>query len=121
VRVDSSTSGRQGGSERVAPGRLRFGSRSRRATPRGPKMTGRFSLVAGSPTQWAAVLRLMYSNAALSRAELNQLLDTLALSLDARREPPRSIASVRAHLPCVIVRAKSLDHPAPPDRARPLC
>ena len=84
-------------------------------------MTGRFSLVAGSPTQWAAVLRLMYSNAALSRAELNQLLDTLALSLDARREPPRSIASVRAHLPCVIVRAKSLDHPAPPDRARPLC
>ncbi len=58
----------------------------------------RASLVAGSAAQWAAVLRQIdRDGVALSRRELNQLLDTVALTIDAEREA-RALARAR-HCP----------------------
>jgi|HubBroStandDraft_6_1064221.scaffolds.fasta_scaffold1450548_1 site-specific recombinase XerD len=49
-------------------------------------MSGKFSSVAGSSSQWSAALRLMDRTNRLTRRQANLLLDQLVIQLDLERE-----------------------------------
>lgn len=51
--------------------------------------------VAGSAREWAAALDRMDRSGKLSRAETNQLLDTLLLQIDAERDAARRALEAR--------------------------